>query len=97
MEGVERATGVLMRVTRHGSNPDFVLRTVLDLLERVRKEQETTLVLVTHDATVAERADRVARMLDGRLDETTPQPRPSLTLVRTLRPSASASKKRSRR
>jgi len=44
-------------------------RHVLDLLERIRDERETTIVLVTHDALVAERADRVVRMLDGRLDE----------------------------
>ena len=39
---------------------------VLDLLERVREERGATLVLVTHDDGVAARADRVARMLDGR-------------------------------
>ena len=44
-------------------------RHVLDLLERIRDERETTIVLVTHDALVAERADRIVRMLDGRLDE----------------------------
>jgi ABC-type lipoprotein export system ATPase subunit len=44
---------------------------VLDLLQRVRDERGTTLVLVTHDSTVAERADRIVRMLDGRIDTTT--------------------------
>jgi len=48
---------------------------VLDLLERIREERRTTLVLVTHDADVVERADRVVRMLDGRLDlSPTPSP-----------------------
>jgi putative ABC transport system ATP-binding protein len=42
-------------------------RLVLDLLERLRRERDLTIVLVTHDATVAARADRVVRMLDGRL------------------------------
>jgi putative ABC transport system ATP-binding protein len=42
-------------------------QTVLDLLERIREQSGTTLLLVTHDAAVAARADRVVRMLDGRL------------------------------
>jgi len=40
---------------------------VLDLLERLRRERNLTIVLVTHDPAVAARADRVVRMLDGRL------------------------------
>jgi putative ABC transport system ATP-binding protein len=43
-------------------------RLVLDLLERLRRERDLTIVLVTHDAAVAARADRVVRMLDGRLE-----------------------------
>ncbi|HXV34588.1 MAG TPA: ABC transporter ATP-binding protein [Gaiellaceae bacterium] len=42
-------------------------RKVLDLLDRLRRERNLTIVLVTHDATVAGRADRVVQMLDGRL------------------------------
>lgn len=38
---------------------------VLDLLARVRERHGTTLVLVTHESAVAERAGRVLRMLDG--------------------------------
>lgn len=41
-------------------------RLVLDLIERLRAESGLTVVLVTHDADVAARADRVVRMLDGR-------------------------------
>ena len=40
---------------------------VLDLLVRLLNESGTTLVLVTHDEGVATRADRVIRMLDGRI------------------------------
>lgn len=45
-------------------------RNILDLLEQIRAERATTLVLVTHDLTVAARADRIVRMLDGRIDTT---------------------------
>lgn len=41
---------------------------LLGLLEQLRKEHEMTLVVVTHDAQVARRADRVFHMLDGRID-----------------------------
>jgi putative ABC transport system ATP-binding protein len=40
---------------------------VLDLLVRLQQEQGRTMVLVTHDATIAQRAKRVVRMLDGRI------------------------------
>jgi putative ABC transport system ATP-binding protein len=39
---------------------------VLDLLDRLRRERRLTVVLVTHDAGGAARADRVVQMLDGR-------------------------------
>jgi ABC-type lipoprotein export system ATPase subunit len=41
-------------------------RRVLDLLEELRDTRGLTIVLVTHDPSVAARADRVVRMLDGR-------------------------------
>ena len=47
-------------------------RNILDLLERVRSDRGTTLLLVTHDPTVAERADRIVRMLDGRAEAPRP-------------------------
>lgn len=40
---------------------------VLELLEKLRDERGLTLVLVTHDPTVAARADRIVRMLDGKI------------------------------
>ena len=40
---------------------------ILDMLERLRAEHQTSLVLVTHDAAVASRADRTIHMLDGRI------------------------------
>jgi putative ABC transport system ATP-binding protein len=40
---------------------------VMDLLARLHGELEITLVLVTHDEWIADRADRVIRLADGRL------------------------------
>lgn len=40
---------------------------VLDLLERVCREQGTTVLLVTHDPVAASRADRVVYLRDGRI------------------------------
>jgi ABC-type lipoprotein export system ATPase subunit len=47
-------------------------RRILDLIERLRNERGLTVVLVTHEAAIASRADRIVRMLDGRTvdDET---------------------------
>jgi putative ABC transport system ATP-binding protein len=41
-------------------------RRILDLIEELRSQRGLTVVLVTHDAGVAARADRIVRMLDGR-------------------------------
>ncbi len=46
---------------RHSGNA------VLDLLDRMNREG-LTLIVVTHDASVAHRADRVLVLLDGRID-----------------------------
>jgi len=40
---------------------------VLDLIIRLQQEQSRTMVLVTHDPTIAERAGRILRMIDGRI------------------------------
>src|SRR5918996_1136609 len=40
---------------------------VMELLARLHRELQLTLVLVTHDEWIAERADRVLRVADGRL------------------------------
>jgi putative ABC transport system ATP-binding protein len=43
--------------------------TILDLLSSLWREHGQTIVLVTHDARVTERASRLMTMLDGRLTE----------------------------
>jgi ABC-type lipoprotein export system ATPase subunit len=40
---------------------------VLDLVDQLNREQGLTIVLVTHDRTVASRAHRVIEMVDGRV------------------------------
>ncbi len=40
---------------------------VLDLIVRLREEQNITLVLVTHDPSIAKKASRVIAMRDGRI------------------------------
>jgi putative ABC transport system ATP-binding protein len=42
-------------------------RLVIELLMRIRREQGTTMVLVTHDADLALLADRVITLVDGRI------------------------------
>ena len=40
---------------------------ILELLEEARARRGTSMIVVTHDEQIASRADRVVRMLDGRL------------------------------
>ncbi len=43
-------------------------RHILELIVRIQHEQNMTLVLVTHDMTIARRATRAIRMKDGRIE-----------------------------
>jgi putative ABC transport system ATP-binding protein len=49
---------------------------VMELLARLHGELGITLVLVTHDEWIAERADRVLRLADGRLVSDSARPAP---------------------
>ncbi len=48
-------------------------RMILDLIARIRAERRLTIVLVTHDMDVAGHADRIVRMLDGRVVSSEPR------------------------
>ncbi len=43
---------------------------VLQAIEHVNRELGTTTVVITHNAPIAEMADRVLRLADGRIVET---------------------------
>ena len=38
----------------------------MELFVKLNKEQNTTIIMVTHDREVAEKADRIIHILDGR-------------------------------
>ena len=40
---------------------------IVELLEALNRESKTTIILVTHDHTLAARAQRVIRLSDGRV------------------------------
>ena len=41
---------------------------ILDTIVEHRRDAGLTLVMVTHDERIAERSDRVIRLVDGRID-----------------------------
>jgi putative ABC transport system ATP-binding protein len=45
---------------------------IIELLQRVRAQRGTTILLVTNDPDVAEAADRILRMRDGRIEAAEP-------------------------
>ncbi len=45
---------------------------VLELLRDLNRERELTMMMVTHDAQIAQQADRVARLAEGRIEEWAP-------------------------
>jgi lipoprotein-releasing system ATP-binding protein len=45
---------------------------VLDLLRDLNRERGLTMIMVTHDAHIAQQADRVVRLAEGRIEEWAP-------------------------
>ena len=59
---------------------------IVALMRRLNLERGLSFLIVTHDASVGERADRIVRMRDGRVvDDGTGAPRPDL-LASSLAP-----------
>jgi putative ABC transport system ATP-binding protein len=44
-------------------------RMMIELLMRMRDEQGSTMVLVTHDSELASRTDRIVTLVDGRIEK----------------------------
>ncbi|MCG7826614.1 ABC transporter ATP-binding protein, partial [Staphylococcus epidermidis] len=42
---------------------------IMELFVKLNKEQNTTIIMVTHDRDVANKADRIIHILDGRVKE----------------------------
>jgi lipoprotein-releasing system ATP-binding protein len=40
---------------------------IMEMLRRLNREQELTIVMVTHDPWIAEQADRTVRLVEGRI------------------------------
>lgn len=55
-----------------GNLDDETGKTVIDLLERLTRGRGKTLLMVTHDGALAERADRVGHLVGGHLELSTP-------------------------
>jgi lipoprotein-releasing system ATP-binding protein len=47
-------------------------QTVLDLLRDLNRERGLTMIMVTHDLQIAQQADRVVRLTEGRIEEFSP-------------------------
>ena len=41
---------------------------IIDLLVRLNREEGLTIIMVTHDSAIAERADRIVHLVDGRVE-----------------------------
>jgi putative ABC transport system ATP-binding protein len=59
--------GLVLADEPTGSIDQETGRRVLDLLSDLVRDHGTTMVLVTHDESVAARAERVLRMVDGQI------------------------------
>ncbi len=65
-------------------NLDFnTSRDILRLIRTICRERGTTLIMVTHDPDMAQYADRVIRLLDGRITENTQNACPADIPART--------------
>jgi ABC-type lipoprotein export system ATPase subunit len=63
------APSLLLADEPTGSLDSASAHAVLELFERIRREREVTIIMVTHDPRAARVADRVITMLDGRIVE----------------------------
>lgn len=69
---------IIMADEPTGNLDSKVGQEIMDLLLSLNKERGTTLIIVTHDPTIAEQTERVIRLIDGHLDEETNDRKPEL-------------------
>jgi len=67
---------------------------IMALFDRIRKEQGTTVIIVTHDAEMAALADRQIKLVDGHVVSDTRDQKPEVKVERKLPKKAPARKKR---
>jgi putative ABC transport system ATP-binding protein len=67
---------IIMADEPTGNLDSKVGQEIMDLLLSLNKDRGTTLIIVTHDPTVAAQTGRVIRLIDGFLDESTNGSRP---------------------
>ncbi|MGB7877109.1 MAG: ABC transporter ATP-binding protein [Anaerolineales bacterium] len=60
---------IIMADEPTGNLDSKVGQEIMDLLLSLNKERGTTLIIVTHDPTIAEQTKRVISLIDGHLDE----------------------------
>ena len=59
---------ILMADEPTGNLDETTGKQIIDLIFAGHRERGTTLVLVTHDAALAQRCDRIVRLRSGRID-----------------------------
>ena len=67
-----------------GNLDSTMARSVMELLQELNREEEQTIVLVTHDSAIGASAGRIVRMRDGRLESDDRRVTPEPALVRRV-------------
>jgi putative ABC transport system ATP-binding protein len=66
---IARRPPILLADEPTGNLDSAMGQKIIDLLVRIHQEQHNTMILVTHNLVLANRADRVVTLKDGRIAE----------------------------